>query len=302
MQENRDYKNQNNGGGVKKLIALIVILILAASAFDYYQQHKVKINSVAQQSLSKASELASSAKKEVVTPGALRSSINETGAYLTRAGTINFTNIERQQNNLPALKENSLLNKAAQAKVKDMFMGQYFEHISPNGIGPSGLADAAGYAYIAVGENLALGNFKNDQALVEAWMNSKGHRENILSGKYTEIGVAVMEGVFEGKKIWLAVQEFGRPLSDCPSVDQNIKNQIEIIKAEAERLEAQINALKSYLENTEPKTKPEVEEYNRKVDEFNNLVRAYNNKVDWLKNLTAEYNKQVQAYNACLGQ
>src|SRR6185369_15716694 len=117
---------------------------------------------------------------------------------------------------LPALKENALLDKAAKKKLDDMFAQQYFEHINPQGKGPSDLAKSVGYDYIAIGENLALGNFKNDAELVQAWMDSPGHRANILNKQYTEIGVAVGQGTYEGKKTWLAVQEFGRPTSSCP--------------------------------------------------------------------------------------
>ena len=61
------------------------------------------------------------------------------------------------------------------------------------------MAKKAGYEYISVGENLAMGNFKNDGDLVEAWMNSPGHRANILSFKYKELGVAVIKANMKEK-------------------------------------------------------------------------------------------------------
>ena len=241
-------------------------------------------------------------KQEVNTSGPLRGQTGQAAsAWLTRAGTIDQTNLQRVQNNLPALKENRLLDQAAQKKLQDMFAGQYFEHISPQGIGPAELAKAVNYEYVAIGENLALGNYKNDKDLVNAWMNSPGHRANILNTKYQEIGVAVGKGVFEGQETWLAVQEFGKPASACPSVDSALKDRIQSLRDEVAAMEQQVNAMKAELSNPgDIKDKQAADAYNQKVAEYNALVNSYNNKVDQLKALTAQYNDQVNAYNACL--
>ncbi len=286
----------------KKVIFGILVIAALFLGIKYFIKYQSDLYKVAGQSLSKASEIAKTAQKEitVATPGALRAKVDFKQAFLTRSGTINFTNVERKKNNLVSLKENTLLNKAALAKVNDMFSKQYFEHISPTGTGPAGLAEHAGYAYIAIGENLALGNFKNDEDLVSAWMNSPGHRANILNSKYTEIGVAVLEGEYEGHKVWLAVQEFGKPQSDCPIVDETLKNQMDSVKSEADSMEPSLAALKEYLEKTEPKSKDEIEFYNQRVSDFNNLVKSYNNKLDMLKFLTNSYNSQVRSYNTCI--
>jgi uncharacterized protein YkwD len=286
---------------MKKLVITILILVLAVAGFDYYQRHEAKLGGLANNGIEVINELATSAQKEISKPGGLRSSSNASGAFLTRVGTINQTNIQRQQNGLSALKENTLLNQAAMNKAKDMFAAQYFEHISPIGKGPDGLAEDVNYEYIAIGENLALGNFKNDEELVIAWMNSPGHRANILNAKYEEIGVAVLQGMYEGRKTWMAVQEFGKPKSSCPNVDQNLKTQMANYKVEITGLKEQLDVLRNYLDTTDPKTKQEVEEYNQKVAQFNDLVKIYNNKIDWLKNMTTEYNRQVNAYNTCIG-
>ncbi len=241
-------------------------------------------------------------KQEVNTSGLLRGRVEKLdSSWLTRAGTIDKTNVQRVANNLPPLKENLLLDQAAQKKVQDMFSKQYFEHVSPQGTGPAELAKVVNYEYVAIGENLALGNYKNDQELVTAWMNSEGHRENILNSKYQEIGVAVGKGTFDGHETWLAVQEFGKPASACPIVDQALKDQIQSMRTEVSGMEQQINAMKAELSNQpDPKDKQAVEAYNQKVAEYNALVASYNNKVDVLKSLTARYNQQVNAYNACL--
>jgi hypothetical protein len=243
-----------------------------------------------------------SVKQEVNTSGLLRGRIEKLdSSWLTRAGTIDKTNEQRKENNLPALKENRLLGQAAQKKMQDMFSGQYFEHVSPSGTGPADLAKAVQYEYVAIGENLALGNYKNDQELVTAWMNSPGHRANILNSKYLEIGVAVGKGMFDGHETWLAVQEFGKPASACPSVDSALKERIQALRAEVASLELQVSAAKAELSNPgEVKDKAAADAYNKKVNDYNVLVGIYNNKVDTLKLLTAQYNQQVNAYNACL--
>jgi hypothetical protein len=182
-----------------------------------------------------------------------------------------------------------------------MFAKQYFEHISPEGVGPADLATKYGYEYIVSGENLAMGNFKDDAALVEAWMNSPGHRANILNDKYLNIGVAVGRGTFEGKTVWLAVQEFGRPLSACPSVDANLKDAIAVLEKEIKFEEVELKALKQGMADSEPHTREEYDEYNKKVEEYNAKVRLYNSKVETVKQLIEKYNTQVKEFNECAG-
>ncbi|MBL8030586.1 MAG: CAP domain-containing protein [Candidatus Doudnabacteria bacterium] len=288
---------------MKKILTGLVLVAILVTGFEYYSRYHEKIKDFAADGYEKLSQIRpTEEKREVITPGALRSKDQSKNSYLTRVGTINQTNLQRQQLGLPALVENSELGRAALAKAKDMFEGQYFEHISPIGKGPGDLAEEAGYFFVAVGENLALGNFKNDAVLVQAWMDSPGHRANILSSKYTEIGVAVLKGEFEGHSTWIAVQEFGRPKSSCPSVDSGLKLQIGQYKEEINSMKPKVEDLKSYLSSTEPKTQDETDVYNVKVGEYNDMVKIFNNKVDWLKELTAKYNSQVTAFNACVGE
>ncbi len=288
---------------MKKLIFILVSVTVLLTTWNYFDGHRQKIKNLAvdgYEALGQA--LPSEEKKEIATPGALRSKKESQSAYLTRVGTINQTNVQRQKEGLPALTENQQLNRAAMAKAKDMFQAQYFEHISPIGKGPGDLAEEAGYMYVAVGENLALGNFKNDAELVQAWMDSPGHRANILSSRYMEIGVAVLKGEFEGRTTWLAVQEFGKPKSSCPSVDSSLKAQIAQYRDEINAMKPQIEELKAYLNSTEPQNSEDAQKYNEKVNQYNDLVKIFNNKVDWQKELTAKYNSQVVAFNACVGE
>lgn len=211
---------------------------------------------------------------------------------------IDLTNKERVAQGLPALKENFELNKAAELKLQDMVDRQYFEHESPTGEGPSDLANRAGYAYILVGENLAEGDFTSSADLVQGWMDSPGHRANILNAKFSEIGVAVRKDSLFGRNVWIAVQEFGRPLSSCPSVDEPLKAKIDQEQAQASVLENEIQTLQTQLEQA--KQSGNTSEYNSLVPTYNQKVNSYNLLVEQLKTNIATYNESVKKFNSCI--
>lgn len=123
---------------------------------------------------------------------------------------ISRINVERTQAGLPALSTNALLSSAAQAKAADMFARQYWAHTSPEGTEPWWFINQAGYPYTSAGENLAR-DFMHTEPMVAAWMASPTHRANVLSEKYQETGVAVMNGVLDGVETTLVVQMFGKP-------------------------------------------------------------------------------------------
>lgn len=217
---------------------------------------------------------------------------------LTVQGVIRLSNAERAKVGLPPLTEQSLLKKAAQAKLRDMLQKQYFDHVSPEGKAPADVIEAAGYEYVIVGENLAEGDFADDQDLVTGWMNSEGHRKNILHAKYTQIGVAVERGTYQGRVVWMAVQEFGKPLTDCPEPSEatktiitNNENQINIWQAELENLNATMN---------EQRTAGDTEGYNYSVQSYNTLVEKVNALASQTKSLVAMYNAEVKQFNACI--
>lgn len=102
-----------------------------------------------------------------------------------------YINENRAQHNLPPLKENPLLSQAAFAKNSDMLQNQYFDHIAPSGKKWFAFILESGYRPEVAGENLAKG-FQDEKELVEAFMNSPSHRENILNAKFEEIGISVV--------------------------------------------------------------------------------------------------------------
>jgi len=130
---------------------------------------------------------------------------------------IRLTNIKRAEAGLSTLTENSALDEAAKAKGLDMLAKGYWAHVAPDGTQPWDFFKNVGYKYRFAGENLAR-DFTNPNSAVEAWMASPSHKENLLSPKYKEIGVAVVDGSLNGKDATIIVQLFGATGSDTPQL------------------------------------------------------------------------------------
>jgi hypothetical protein len=203
---------------IKKILLLSALLLLLVSSAVLLIQSDY-VTKLAQQVLnssSQANPLLGLLQHNLVLPDPLRGAIDRPGGQLTITGILQETNRHRGLDQLPALDINQELNQAAASKLEDMFVQQYFDHVSPDGVTPSEIVTHTGYQHLRVGENLALGNYSNDAELVQAWMDSPGHRANILSHGFSEIGIAVGAGQFEGHTTWLAVQTFALPASSCP--------------------------------------------------------------------------------------
>jgi uncharacterized protein YkwD len=217
---------------------------------------------------------------------------------LSVKGAIASTNVARKSNgNLPALEENSKLNLSAQKKLDDMFAKQYFEHVSPSGTKIGDLADAVSYEYILIGENLALGNFKNDQALVDAWMASPGHRANVLNAHYTQIGIAVGHRMFEGRDTWMAVQHFGLPEGACPRIDESLHISINALNKQIKTMEGDLAARRQRIDSGAVYDGMTT---NEQIDKYNEIVSIYNKLVTDIKQKISVYNSQINAFNVCI--
>ena len=119
-----------------------------------------------------------------------------------------LTNNQRLQNDQDPLTTNNKLNQAALAKATDMFANNYWSHTSPDGTEPWYFISQADYQYKHAGENLAR-DFENSTEVVSAWMASPSHNKNILDSRFQNIGVAVVNGIINGKETTLVVQMFG---------------------------------------------------------------------------------------------
>ena len=111
--------------------------------------------------------------------------------------TFNLINKQRQQNGLSALKIDWEVQRVARIKAQDMVNNNYFSHTSPTYGSPFDMLKSFGITYRTAGENIA-GNSSNSSA-VEAWMNSSGHRANILNSSFNYTGLGVVNGSKYGK-------------------------------------------------------------------------------------------------------
>jgi len=226
-------------------------------------------------------------QQEISAPPPLTGSLTDPGGVLTINEVFQATNQHRAEHNADHLALNQALNQAAQAKLNDMFAQQYFEHVSPDGIAPADVATNAGYQYIRVGENLALGNYADSATVVQAWMDSPGHRANILSSGFTEIGIAVGQGQYEEHDTWLAVQTFGLPSSTCPSPGQAAQNtfnqnkltldslsdELTAAKQEIDSNKIKLNSLSSTVSQLAAKGNDKIEQGNQLVAQGNDLMQ-----------------------------
>lgn len=123
---------------------------------------------------------------------------------------LEYTNQIRQQQGCGPLRLDSALVEAAGAHASDMVRRHYMDHTSPDGRDPGDRMKAAGYRGSSWGENIAAG-YDSAQKVVAAWMQSDGHRKNILNCRFTTIGIGYDAGRVKsgyGPGSW--VQDFGR--------------------------------------------------------------------------------------------
>jgi len=143
---------------------------------------------------------------------------------------VDRTNDTRSEYGLNTLKINERLVEAAQAKANDMASRSYFAHNSPDGKTPWYWISQSGYNYLYAGENLAV-NFSDSVNVHNAWLDSPGHRANIVHQHFTEIGIAMADGIYEGRPTTFVVQMFGRPV---PGFDLSPRETISTISTDSE--------------------------------------------------------------------
>jgi hypothetical protein len=138
---------------------------------------------------------------------------------ITAQELLTLTNKKRAENGLAPVQLNDTLSNAASQKASDMFSKNYWAHNSPEGTTPWVFIKSAGYDYLYAGENLARG-FTTSSDVIDAWMDSPGHRENMLSPNYREIGFAVVPGSLTGDETVLVVEMFGQKREGAVEIAQ----------------------------------------------------------------------------------
>jgi Ca2+-binding RTX toxin-like protein len=141
-------------------------------------------------------------------------------AFLTEV--LNLTNQFRAKNNLPGLKLNTELQASAQSHSKNMAQQDFFSHTGKDGSQAWDRAKRVGYEANAMGENIAAGQ-TTPKTVVDGWINSPGHRANLLNASYTELGVGYFllkndTGKINYKHYWTQVFGSGdtNPASNLP--------------------------------------------------------------------------------------
>ena len=151
----------------------------------------------------------------------------------TAAKLVENTNEHRHRHDLVALTLDPKLTSAAQAKAEDMARRNYWSHSTPDSQPFSSFIINSGYQYQAIGENLAYG-FNNAGQVINGWMNSEEHRENILSKNYQNVGFGVASSpdyLGKGPAV-IVVAEYGEPSVSGTTLTFNVNNPIAQVKGD----------------------------------------------------------------------
>lgn len=152
-----------------------------------------------------------------------------------------MTNEDREELGLGSLEKNSLLEKAAFLKAQHMAANSYFAHTSPDGVNPWYWFREAGYDFSHAGENLAV-NFSDSAKLHQAWLNSPGHRANIMNNNFTHIGIATAKGQYKGREAVFVVQLFGKLREEKVVLAEPEKPKEIELPLPAENIPSEVNA------------------------------------------------------------
>lgn len=176
---NNNHNENNNDGNISSLTT-------DQSSNDYPETQPIKTQD-AKYEFRKAPE-SQQATPEKKAPNTQQVKNGDYALSNFESDVVTLTNKERQQAGLSELQVDNALSNAAREKSNDMQRNGYFSHTSPTYGSPFDMMRDFGITYKSAGENIAQGQRTPDE-VVQAWMNSEGHRANILNPDYTHIGV-----------------------------------------------------------------------------------------------------------------
>lgn len=191
--------NRQESGNINGLLAAGVLALLFSAGGGHHTE-------TAAQTASATTGTAGTVQKPAATTTASTSAQSTNGTASEVQTALNLVNADRKAQGLQALTFNSSLAKVADTYAKTMIERGFFSHYTPEGQSPFDRMKAAGIAYTYAGENLAINN--SVQAAEKAFMNSAGHRANILNTNYTQIGIGVRHAANGSTYV---VQEFIKP-------------------------------------------------------------------------------------------
>lgn len=123
---------------------------------------------------------------------------------------VELANADRSAQGLATLTVSPTLTEVARAKAEHMAAHQYFAHTAPDGTTPWHWFKEKNYQFLYAGENLAI-DFSESTDVNRAWMQSPTHRANIVGTQFSEIGIATVDGMYQGRPTTYVVQVFGTP-------------------------------------------------------------------------------------------
>lgn len=176
-------------------------------------------------------------------------------ATVLPAVLVDLTNQARTSEDKGTLVRSEILDAAAKLKAQNMADLGYFAHNSPTGVTPWYWFSKAGYSFIYAGENLAI-DFTESVDVEKAWLNSPSHKANIMNNNFTEIGVATVDGIYNGKNTTYVVQMFGKPafqIQATKAVVVKTKVESKNLESNPSRKLAVVPEVKGEFSQSEPK-------------------------------------------------
>jgi hypothetical protein len=156
------------------------------------------------------------------------------GSEITVESVLAEVNARRIEAGVDPLQIAPLLQEAAADRMRDMEELEYWNHVAPDGRSPFLFVHSRGYQFAYAAENLATG-FETAEVMVTGWMESKGHRENMLSPLYTECGIAIIDGSTVRRSVGRSVVIlFARPQSPVPAAPP--RKAVRVIETEQARV------------------------------------------------------------------
>lgn len=215
----------------------------------------------------------------------------------TEDAIITLINKERFDMGIDSLEKSKRLMKSALAKAADMERDQYFEHVSVQKIQPWFFAEEASYRYEKFGENIAL-DYLSVNSVHEAFMDSTGHRANMLDKDFKDVGVAIFPiETKEGKK-YIIVEHFGEQLEKIDpekreKYSDKSKRYCSIQKDKKRELKKMIKNQKKVIEEFEKEiNKQAIEESSKRLISLKSIKEKINGYLDDCKILEKKYDKR----------
>jgi uncharacterized protein YkwD len=232
---------------------------------------------------------------------------------LNASDIINLTNEYRISLGLLPLHENFQLTHAAEYRANDMIRNKYYAHVNPvTGENPGDAIKQANYQFRTYAENIAMGNWQSNRHIVDGWINSPGHRANIVNPNIREIGVAIVKDTttpLGRPSVYYGVQLFASPMPDCSRPSEADKALLQNMQRKNDDIWRRVNNQKNEIERLQERINHEqnknaknrmISDYNRQVNVYNSLVSQANGMQESLKLVVQSYNNKINEYNTCM--